>query len=224
MIKRSLISIAVTAACAAALFAAPQPKTIITGDKMQIKKSGEQVVFTGNALVKRGADTLAADQIIQNKKDNTVDAIGNVDFNSVTTDTEPVHFLAGRAHYRLQTKSGRLWENRPLATWMPAASTAPVTMQADTITFDQSKGEMTGEGAVNIISSSGTISSPLADFYQHDKKLVLTSGAFQPEVTYIQPASAGRYRADRIVMLMDEKKAFFTGNVSGRILFKEQPK
>ncbi len=97
-------------------------------------------------------------------------------------------------------------------------------MQADTIDFDQAKGEMTGEGAVNIISSSGTISSPLANFYQHEKKLVLTRGAFQPEVTYIQPDSSGRYRADSIVMLMNEKKAFFTGNVLGRVLFKEQPK
>ncbi len=97
MIKRSLISLALTAVCAAALFGVSEPKTIITGDKMQIKKNGEQVIFTGNALIKRGAETLAADQIIQNKKDNTVDASGDVDFNAVTADTEtgPFPFRPG---------------------------------------------------------------------------------------------------------------------------------
>jgi len=206
------------------VFASVEPKTIITGDKMQIIHNGAEVIFTGNALVDHGRDQLSADKIVQDKKNNIVDASGNVDFKTVTADTEPVRGLAGRAHYSMKTKQGRLWENRPLAMWWSSTSSSPVTMQADTINFDQAKGEMIGEGAVNIISSSGTISSPSAHFYQHEKKLVLTNGAFQPEVTYVQPDSSGRYRADNIVMLMSDKKAIFTGNVWGRVLFKEQPK
>lgn len=224
MIRKLLSSLILIAGLCSAAFGLQEPKTVITGDKMQIVKNGEQVIFTGNALVKRGLDTLAADKIVQNKKDNIVDASGNVDFNSVTADTEPVRFLSGRAHYEMRSKKGRLWENRPLASWWSLTSTSPVTMQADVIDFDQQKGEMTGEGAVNIISSSGTVSSPIAHFYQREKKLVLNKVAFQPEVTYLQPDSSGRYRADTIVMTMNDKKAVFTGNVWGRVLFKEQPK
>jgi lipopolysaccharide export system protein LptA len=191
---------------------------------MQIIKNGAEVIFTGNALVDHGRDVLSADKIVQDKKNNIVDAFGNVDFKSVTADTEPVRCFSGRAHYEMKTQKGRLWENRPLAEWWSLTSTSPVTMQADTIDIDQAKGEMVGEGAVNIISSSGTISSPFAHFYQHEKKLVLTNGTFQPEITYVQPDSRGRYRADNIVMLMNDKKAVLTGNVWGRVLFKEQPK
>jgi len=208
--------------CCAPIYASPEPKTVVTGDKMQIIKDGEQVVFSGNALVKRGRDVLAADKLIENKKDKIIDAYGNVDFNSVTADSEPIRCLAGRGHYAMNLGVGRLWENRPMAIWQALTSTSPVTMQADVIDYDQKKGELDGEGAVNIVSSSGTISSPVVHFFQHEKKLVLVNGAFQPEVTYIQPDSTGRYRADSIVMWINDKKAVFTGNVWGRVLFKEQ--
>ena len=57
MKKALLVSLMVsTLGCAGVFAAAPrQPsQTVITGDKMQIIKNGEQVVFTGNARVMRG--------------------------------------------------------------------------------------------------------------------------------------------------------------------------
>lgn len=67
------------AAWAAAGAAEPDPpKTVITGDRMNILDQGDAVEFTGGVKMVRGDDTLTADRMVSDEKNKTVRAWGRV--------------------------------------------------------------------------------------------------------------------------------------------------
>ena len=57
----------ILSAVSIAAVAQKEPKTIITGDQMEIGSKGQMVIFTGNAKVSRGKNVLVADRIVQDK-------------------------------------------------------------------------------------------------------------------------------------------------------------
>lgn len=93
-------------ACCAVLCSAnaSEPKTVITGDEMEIIRGGQAVIFTGNSKVVRGDSVLNADRLVQDKKQGRVDASGNINFKTFTEDRQMVTGSSDKASYDMNTE------------------------------------------------------------------------------------------------------------------------
>jgi lipopolysaccharide export system protein LptA len=197
-------------------------KTVITGDQMEIIKSGQTVIFTGNSKVVRGDSVLTADKITQDKVNNRVDAEGKVNFKTITRDKEPVSGKAGKITYRPEDGLGEFSSGRPEIWYYVKDTTSPVHLLADTITFDQKKEEIYANGTVEILTSSACAYAPSAVFMQKDKKVLLTGQKQQPRLVYLGEGNPGNYQADKITMFVNQKKVLLEGNVHGIVKVREK--
>ena len=171
---------------------AKETKTVITGNEMEIINGGDKVVYSGNSKVVRGFNVLKADKIIQNKKDNIVEAEGNVDFSTLTDDKEKILGSSSEAEFNMKTGKGKLWSGHPTLKYFMKTSTSPVTLEAKTIDFNQKTKEIFAKGDVIIISSSMTAYSPQALFKGKIKQIILTGTNPQPRVIFIDNDKKGR--------------------------------
>ena len=214
----SLLCVISVSLCFSGLFAQTnkKTKTVITGDSMEMIDAGKKVIFSGDAKVVHGKDTLKADEIIQDKTENTVNARGNVCFETVVNEDELLTGTAAKVLYNINTESGQLKENRPKLTYKIKTSTKPVTLTADNINFDHISGQADASGNVEIISSSATAYSQRAQFYYKEKKMVLNGSITeQPKVNYTAQGRNDRFSADLITMFLDKKKMILEGNAKG---------
>jgi len=196
---------------------AKEPKTVVTGDQMEILQSGDKIIFTGNSRVSRGESVLNADQLIQDKKNNRIEAAGKVNFRSYTQERETVFGRSDKAIYSPESGQGELWGGRPKIIYNVKNSTGPVEVEADRINFDQKKEDIFASGNVEIVSSSMSAYAPSAQFRQNEKQVVLTGQKPQPLIVYRGEDQQGKYRADRITMIMDSHTVVLEGNVTGVI-------
>jgi lipopolysaccharide assembly outer membrane protein LptD (OstA) len=207
--------------CSPVFLAAVEPRTIITGEEMEILKGGQTVLFSGGARVTRGENVLTADRLRQDKKTNRVEAEGRVNFKSYTQERELVLGRSERALYLPADEKGELWEGRPEIQYYAKTSTAPLQLEADRIRFDQKTEEIQASGTVTIVSSSATAHAPEAVFRQRDKTVVLNGTAPQPRVRYLGEKGVSTYQADRITVYIDRKRTFLEGNVHVRVESEE---
>ena len=203
---------------------AKETKTVITGNEMEIINGGEKVVYSGSSKVVRGDNVLMADKIIQNKKDNTVEAQGNIDFSTLTDEKEKIAGSSENGEFNMKTGKGKLWNGRPMLKYFVKTSTSPVVLQARTIDFNQKTKEIFAKGDVVIISSSMTAYSPQALFKGKINQIVLTGKNPQPRVIFIENDKKGDYHADKITMYTDKKKIYFEENVNGKIFLPDEEK
>ncbi|MGA2089994.1 MAG: LptA/OstA family protein [Endomicrobiales bacterium] len=201
-----------------------EPKTIITGDQMEIESQGQMVIFTGNAKVVRGKNVLIADRIVQDKKINRVDAFGNVDFKTFTQQHEPVWGVAQKAWYSPAAGTGELVDGPASITYSAKTSTSPLKMIASRIAFDERKEEINAVGNVEILSSSACAYGPNALLYQKTKSILMTKTTVQPELVYTDPTQPGRYKADKITAYIEQKHVFLEGNVAGKVRMNDKEK
>lgn len=196
-------------------FSEKKMKTVVTGESMEMIDAGKRVIFSGNARVVHGQDVLNADEIVQDKVSDVVNAKGNVNFQTVSDDNELIKGTADRAVYNLTTKSGQLSEKRPKLYYVIKNSTSPVTVQADIIDINQGANRADAAGNVVIISSSASAYSGRALFVYSDKKLFLTGTTDQPKIFYFAQGRKDRFFADKITMFVDKKRIILEGNVKG---------
>ena len=199
--------------CVCALSYAIEPKTIITGAQMEITGGGSTVVFSGGAKVSKGINELTADKILQDKKNNRVEAFGNVVFKSITQDNEPMRGSSQNAAYDIDGERGELFGGKPEIIYFVKTSTSPVIFRADNISFDTRKEELYGKSQVEIITSSVTAYAPNAAFVQREKKIILTGPIPQPLVIYFEGTRQNKYNADMITFLAGGDKVQLKGNV-----------
>jgi lipopolysaccharide export system protein LptA len=185
---------------------------------MEIRRGGNVVIFTGNSLVSRGDSRLSADVLTQDKKNNRVEAAGNVAFRTYNRAQELLAGTAGRGWYDLSARTGALWTGRPLVAYHMKSSTGPLTLEAERIEFNETTEEVTATGAVEIVSSSMTARAPQARFFQQARKVILTNGAQQPELIYRGADGPGHYQADTITVFVDRRRIIMEGNARGRMV------
>ncbi|MBN1621158.1 MAG: hypothetical protein JW871_01040 [Endomicrobiales bacterium] len=202
------------------LYGASKSKVTVTGKKMEMIKGGQQVVFSQGAEVRKGKNALKAKKIIQNKKDDTVEASGRVDFKTFSDNNELIQAKSEKAKYNLKNNTGKLWGGRPKVIYNMQGSTVPVYIQADNIDFDQEVQEFNAKGNVEVISSSACAYSDAAVFYQKEQKVVLT-GVEQPYILYLNKGRHDKVKADKVTVLFDNRKMYLEGNVHGIIQYKE---
>jgi len=219
------------AVCAVAVLAlssgasrAKDPKTIITGAQMEITGGGKTVVFSGGARVEKGQSVLTADNIIQDKKNNRVDASGNVVFNTVSSSGEPMKGSSQKAYYDLEGERGELFEGSPEIRYYMKTSTTPVILRAGDITFDTKKEELYAKDKVEIVTSSVTAYAPFAVFVQKEKKITLTGPVPQPQVIYYEGGKPNRYFADSVTFLAGGDRITLKGNVKVMMTVEDKKK
>lgn len=221
--KRTALAFISVLAFAAAWAADEGLKTHITGGAMDIRKGGDEIVFTNGAVITRGDSVLKADRVVQDKKNGAVEAFGGVNFRMYTSEHELLLGKGERARYNSEMSVGQLSGGRAKLDYFVKKATAPVEMEADTIDFDRVKEEILGQGDVVIITSSGTATAPRALFEQKGKRMVLTGGERQATLVYGQQSSKdkGKYWADKITFMMNEQKILLEGGVKGRFAAKK---
>ena len=218
----SALVYALVFSCACAVFCAEEPKTIITGEQMQMTNGGNTVVFSGGAKVEKGANVLTADKIIQDKKNNRVEAYGSVVFNSINESKEPMRGSSEKAVYDLRSELGELSGGKPEIKYFAKSSTSPVVLRGDVITFDTKKEELYAKNNVEIISSSATAYAPNAVLIQKEKKIVLTGPVPQPLVIYYEGRKPNKYNADKITFLSGGQKILLEGNVKAVMIVENK--
>ena len=202
---------------------AEEPKTIITGEQMEMSSGGKIVIFTGGAKVIKGQNELTADKIIQDKKNNRVEASGHVIFKTINKANEPMRGTAEKMVYDISRDSGRLSGGRPELIYYANTSTGPVILRAGDISFNQRKEELYAKDNVEIVSSSATAYSPRAVFYQKIKNIVLSGPTPQPLVIFIdESGKPNRYRADIITFLEGGNKIKLDGNVKAVVMVENK--
>jgi lipopolysaccharide export system protein LptA len=213
--------VAYTAAIAVA--AGAEPKTVVTGEQMEMSGGGKVVVFTGGAKVAKGVNELTADKIVQDKQRNRVEAYGRVVFKTINQAKEPMRGTSEKAVYDIQNDSGELSGSRPEIVYYANTSTGPVTMRAEDISFNQEKEELYARDNVEIISSSATAYAPSAVFYQKIKTMVLTGPMPQPLVVYYDEAGkSNKYKADKITFLDGGNRIKLEGNVKAVVMVENR--
>jgi len=227
-LKRVCLIIPVIAVAVFAQAADKEPKTIITGEQMEISGGGKILIFTGSAKVEKGFNKLTADKIIQDKKNNRVEAYGNVVFNTINQAKEPMWGTSDKGVYDIQNDSGELSGGRPELVYYAKTSTGPVILRAGDISFNEVKEELYARDNVEIISSSATAYAPAAIVFKKTKNIILTGPVPQPLVVfYDENGKPNKYRADKITFLEGGNRVKLEGNVNVAALMennKNRPK
>ena len=163
------------------------PKTVITGDKMTIQKSGDIVLFEGNAKAVRGQDSVTADKVIQNKPLKIIDAYGDIYFEGVTQEGFPVKAKAQKASYDQNTDIASLSGERPWISYNNLDSSTLIDLTADKISVDNKEKtvEATGNVYVKTIrqDDSPIYAKSQNVFYNAETQIGELKGA-RPELEY----------------------------------------
>ena len=201
---------------------ANEPKTIITGEEMNMTGGGNTVVFSGGAKVEKGASELTADKIVQDKKNDRVEAFGNVVFKTINQNGEPMRGSSQKAFYDIDGGRGELSGGKPEILYYMKTSTSPVVLDADDIKFDTDKEELYAKDNVVIITSSATAYAPNAVFIQKEKRIVLTGPSPQPLVIYFEGSRQNKYKADNITFLAGGDRIMLKGNVKAAMTVEDK--
>ncbi len=198
-------------------FAQVKEKTVITGDIMKIKKSGEKTIVEGNATIARGSNTVTSDKMTYYKNNSNVDAKGNVKFYVRDEDGSTIKALSQEAVYNTDNSSGQLWGGRPVIQYNLKNSTDTVYLFADKVYLHNDFEYADAEGSVEIISSSGTITSDNALLDKKTKSLFMHKNLKKPQVNAYQKDKEAEFTADEISLFYDNKTIQKNKNVEGKI-------
>lgn len=217
--KFLLIALALSIACAPLLAAEEPLKTRITGESMEIIKGGQQVIFQNGAKVVRGESVLMAEKIVQDKKNNMIEAFKNVRFSGFSASGEKMSGRCAKAKYNMDMNVAEMWGNKAELIFFTKESSGPLKVEAENIKMNQAKDEINASGNVVIVSSSGTAKAQAA-YFDQKARVIHLSGTPQPQLLYGAAGSKDRseYRADRIRLALNSKKIFLEGNVKGKMI------
>lgn len=198
-------------------FAQVKEKTVVTGDIMEIKKSGEKTIVKGNAKIERGSSTVTSDKMTYYKDNSNVDASGNVKFLVNNEDGSIIKAMSQEAIYNTKNSSGQLWGGRPTVEYNLKNSTDTMYLYADKLYVDNDFEYADAEGNVEIISSSGTIISENALLDRKANTLFMHKNKKKPQINAHQSDKKAEFKADEISLFYNEKTVKMNKNVEGKI-------
>jgi len=204
-------------------FAAQPPvtsgKTVITGEEMEIRRSGDITISRGNSKAVNGRNTIKADVMTYDKKNDAVDASGNVKLFSKTDDGEPLKAFGDFADYNLKSEKGKLWGKKSYIEYFMKNSEAPLKLNAKEIYLDKNIETLSAYKNVEIITASGTITSDNAVFDKKTYSVFMEKDQKRPVADVYYDGRNGIYEADAMTFYNadDKKKIVMNGNVSGKI-------
>jgi lipopolysaccharide export system protein LptA len=198
-------------------FAKEKEKTVVTGDRMEIKKSGEKTIVKGNAKIVRSSNTVTSDKMTYYKNNSNVDASGNVVFFVNNEDGSIIKATSEEAVYNTNDSSGQLWGGRPTIEYNLKNSTDTMYLYADKLYVDNDFEYADAEGNVEIVSSSGTIISENALLDKKANTLFMHKNKKKPQINAYQNDKKAEFKADEISLFYNEKTVKMNKNVEGKI-------
>ncbi|AKL97462.1 conserved exported protein of unknown function [Endomicrobium proavitum] len=232
--KKSL-SIKIISAAFAVLFlfvcnAAAQKisqQTVITGDSMEVRRSGDVTVSKGNSKAVNGNNVITSDNMIYNKKNSLLEASGRVKIVSVVNTKEPLEAYSSFAEYDINTEKGKLWGAKTNVKYFLSGSSAPVVLKAQEIYFNGGLETLSAFKDVEIITSSGTIFSDKAVYNKKDDTITMEKDGEslkRPTADIYYDGRKAFYEADKMIFhaSSDSKKIIMTGGVSGKMEMEDK--
>ena len=199
-------------------------KTEITGDEMEVLKTGEVIISKGNSKAVNGRNTIKADKMTYVKKDNTVSAEGNVRLSSKTDDDEPLEARGRYAKYDTGTERGKLWGNNTKIEYYMKSSSSPLVLKAQEVYVDRHLETLSAYTDVEVVTSSGTIFSDNAVFDKNDESIVMKKDKKRPVADVDYDGRKGVYEADAMTFYNAEKnkKIIMSGDVKGTVEMEDK--
>ncbi len=199
-------------------------KTVITGDEMNIKKSGDVTVSKGNSKAVNGRNTIESHEMTYDKKLSMVSAAGDVRLSSKTDEGEPVKAYGDFAEYHINTEKGKLWGEKSIVKYFMKDSVEPLLLNAKEIYLDKNLETLSAYKDVEVITSSGTIYSDNAVFDKKTDSVVMVKDEKRPTADVIYDGRKGYYEADKMIFHNsdDNKKIIMNGNVTGIIEMEDK--
>ena len=104
--------------------------TTIQSDELELKDNGARTIFRGNVRLTQPPYTLTADQMVQTRATEIVDARGRVKATWQRETGEKVVATGQMARYNPKTKITELWSRATVTRWETAVDTMPVVLSA----------------------------------------------------------------------------------------------
>lgn len=193
-------------------------KTVITGDVMEVFRSGDVTVSKGNSKAVGGRNVIKSDKMTYDKKKSFVSASGNVRLYSKNDDGEPLEARGDFAEYNLSAQLGRLWGRKTNLKYFPKDSDK-LELNAKEVRIDKNLETLSAYKDVEIITSSGTIYSDNAVFDKKTSGLTAVKENKRPVADVTYDGRKGLYEADKMIFYnsKDEKKIVMNGSVKAKI-------
>jgi lipopolysaccharide export system protein LptA len=201
-------------------------KTVITGDEMEIRRSGDITISRGNSKAVNGKNTIEAYKMTYDKTKELVNASGNVKLFSKTDENELVKAYGDFASYDLKGEKGKLWGKKTFVEYFMKDSQMPLMLNAKEIYLDKNLEMLSAYKDVEIITSSGTIVSDNAVFYKKTSSVVTVKDKKRPVADVYYDGRKGLYEADKMTFYNsdDNKKILMNGKVTGKIEMEDEIK
>jgi lipopolysaccharide assembly outer membrane protein LptD (OstA) len=111
-------------------------KTIIVGDEMELKKSGEIASSKGNSKAFNNNNIVNADKITYDKIHANLLAFGNVQLYVKGESKESFEAYGNFAQYNMNSQKGKIWGEYVLIKYFTNNSTTPYILYGEEIYID----------------------------------------------------------------------------------------
>ncbi|MDR1696446.1 MAG: hypothetical protein LBR69_07480 [Endomicrobium sp.] len=201
-------------------------ETVVTGDTMEVLKSGEIIVSKGGSKAVNGKNTVTADKLTYDKKDSVLSASGNVRIFSKTEEDEPVEAAGPYAEYNIETGEGKLWGDKTNVKYFMKTSSAPLVLNAMEIELNRNLETIDAYKNVEVITSSGVIYSDNALFEKKNEAVYFNKDKKRPVADVSYDGRKGLYEADKMTFYNSDKskKIIMTGSVEAKIEMEDEIK
>lgn len=198
-------------------------KTVITGDKMEVKDRGAVVVLEGNSKVVKDEETIMSDNMIYTKKESAVSASGNVVMSSKTKDNELFDVRGNFADYNMKNGSGKLWGNIVLK-YFTRDSAKPIVLGSQELYIDKNQKIFEAYDSVQVVTSDGKVYSDNVIFFQEKRCIVFKKDKKRPIAVILREGEKGVYEADNIFFYNFDKnkKVIMNGSILARIKIEDK--
>lgn len=199
-------------------------KTEITGDEMEVIKSGEILISRGGSKAVNGKNTIKADKMTYVKKDNIVSAEGNVRLFSKTEEDEPLEAAGKFATYYADTEKGKLWGSGTKVKYYMKSSASPLILNAQEVYVDRHLETLSAYKDVEVITSSGSIFSDNAVYDKKTDSVIMKKDQKRPLADVEYDGRKGVYEADTMTFYNAEKnrKIIMNGDVKGTVEMEDK--
>jgi len=194
-------------------------KTVVTGDVLEVLKSGEIIISKGGSKAVSGKNTVKADEMTYNRKDSILSAVGNVRIFSKTDENEPVEAYGSYADYNMEAGRGKLWGDKTNVKYFMKTSSAPLILNAREIVLNRNLETIDAYKNVEVITSSGVIYSDNALFEKKNEAVYFNKGEKRPVADVNYDGRKGVYEADKMTFYNSDKnkKIVMSGSVEAKI-------
>lgn len=185
---------------------------------MEILQKEDVISFIGNVELVQGKNKIIADRMKSFEKKGIVEGDGNVHFIGTTEEGEKLEIFGGKVVYNKNKDYGVITKNPKLIRKIEnSPEEKPVTLICNKIEIYLDKEEIIAWGNVQI-SREGMKGQGEKGFYFHKaKKMTLTGN---PQIFREDGKNESLYKADEIIILINDRKIFLEGNVTGTVIFE----